>query len=32
MKVTVTTLEPLVEGFIVGSALSGIIGTSIMSY
>jgi len=32
MKVTVTTLEPLVEGFIVGSAVSGIIGLSIMAY
>jgi hypothetical protein len=29
MKVTVTTLEPIVEGFILGS---GIIGTSIMGY
>jgi hypothetical protein len=32
MKVTVTTLEPIVEGFIVGSAVSGIIGLSIMAY
>ena len=32
MKVTVTTLEPIVEGFIIGSAISGIIGTSIMAY
>jgi hypothetical protein len=32
MKVTVTTLEPIVEGFIIGSATSGIIGTSIMGY
>jgi len=32
MKVTVTTLEPIVEGFIIGSAVSGIIGTSIMAY
>jgi hypothetical protein len=32
MKVTVTTLEPIVEGFIIGSAVSGIIGTSILAY
>lgn len=32
MKVTVTTLEPIVEGFIVSSPVSGIIGTSIMAY
>ena len=32
MKVTVTTLEPIVEGFIIGSSLSGIIGTNIMAY
>ena len=32
MKVTVTTLEPIVEGFIIGSAVSGIIGQSIMAY
>jgi hypothetical protein len=32
MKVTVTTLEPIVEGFIIGSAVSGIIGTNIMAY
>ena len=32
MKVTVTTLEPLVEGFIIGSDISGIIGQSIMAY
>jgi hypothetical protein len=32
MKVTVTTLEPIVEGFIIGSATSGIIGTSILGY
>jgi hypothetical protein len=32
MKVTVTTLEPIVEGFIIGSAISGIIGTNIMAY
>lgn len=31
-KVTVTTLEPIVEGFIIGSDVSGIIGTSIMAY
>ena len=32
MKVTVTTLEPIVDGFIIGSAVSGIIGQSIMAY
>ena len=32
MNVTVTTLEPIVEGFIIGSAVSGIIGTNIMAY
>jgi hypothetical protein len=32
MKVTVTTLEPIVEGFIIGSTISGIIGTNIMAY
>jgi hypothetical protein len=32
MQCTVTTLEPIVEGFIIGSSTSGIIGTSIMGY
>ena len=32
MQVTVTTLEPIVEGFIIGSPIYGIIGQSIMSY
>jgi hypothetical protein len=32
MKVTVTTLEPTIEGFIIGSNVSGIIGQSIMAY
>lgn len=32
MKVTITTLENQVEGFIIGSDLSGIIGTNIMAY
>jgi hypothetical protein len=32
MKVTVTTLEPIVEGFIIGSPNYGIIGQSIMGY
>jgi hypothetical protein len=32
MSVTVTTLEPIVEGFIIGSDISGIIGQSIMAY
>jgi hypothetical protein len=32
MKCTVTTLEPIVEGFIIGSLTNGIIGQSIMGY
>ncbi len=32
MSCTVTTLEPIVEGFIIGSSISGIIGTNIMAY
>ena len=32
MKCTVTTLEPIVEGFIIGSLTYGIIGQSIMGY
>ena len=32
MKVTITTLEPIVEGFIIGSNLSGIISTNILAY
>jgi hypothetical protein len=32
MQVTVTTLEPIVEGFIIGNSNYGIIGQSIMSY
>ena len=32
MKCTVTTLEPIVEGFIIGSSTYGIIGQSIMGY
>jgi hypothetical protein len=32
MTCTVTTLEPIADGFIVGSSLFGIIGTSILSY
>jgi hypothetical protein len=32
MKCTVTTLEPIVDGFIIGSSISGIIGQSIMAY
>ena len=31
-KVVVTTLEPIVEGFLIGSPVSGIIGQSIMAY
>jgi hypothetical protein len=32
MKVTVTTLEPIVEGLILSSIISGIIGTNILAY
>lgn len=32
MKCTVTTLEPIIDGFIIGSSISGIIGTSTMAY
>jgi hypothetical protein len=32
MKVTVTTLEPIVEGFILDSSISGIIDTNILAY
>lgn len=32
MNVTITTLEPIVDGFIIGSSLFGIIGTSTLSY
>jgi len=32
MSCTITTLEPIVEGFIIGSSVSGIIGTNIMAY
>jgi len=32
MMCTVTTLEPIVDGFIIGSSVSGIIGTSTMAY
>jgi hypothetical protein len=32
MKCTVTTLEPIVEGFVLGSSTYGIIGQSILGY
>jgi hypothetical protein len=32
MQVTITTLEPIVDGFIIGSTTFGIIGTSTLSY
>jgi hypothetical protein len=32
MQVTVTTLEPIVDGFILGSSISGIIDTNILAY
>jgi len=32
MQVTITTLEPIVDGFIIGSSTYGIIGTSTLSY
>jgi hypothetical protein len=31
-KVNYTTAEPIIDGFIIGSAVSGIIGTSVLSY
>ena len=32
MKVTVTTLEPITDGFVIGSPVNGIIGVSAMTY
>jgi len=32
MQVAITTLEPIVDGFIIGSTIFGIIGTSTLSY
>ena len=32
MQVTLTTLEPIIEGFVIGSDVSGIIGVSMMAY
>lgn len=32
MKVTITTLEPITDGFVIGSAERGIIGVSAMTY
>lgn len=32
MQVAITTLEPIVDGFIIGSSTYGIIGTSTLSY
>lgn len=31
-KTTLTTLEPIIDGFIIGSNLYGILGTSVLSY
>jgi hypothetical protein len=31
-KTQFTTLEPIIDGFIIGSALYGILGTSVLSY
>lgn len=31
-KTTFTTLEPIIDGFIIGSSLYGILGTNILSY
>lgn len=31
-KTTLTTLEPIIDGFIIGSTISGILGTSVLSY
>jgi hypothetical protein len=32
MTTTITTLEPIADGFIIGSSSYGIIGVSTMSY
>jgi hypothetical protein len=32
MSVTITTLEPILDGFIIGSSTYGIIGQSTLSY
>jgi hypothetical protein len=31
-KTTMTTLEPIIDGFIIGSSLYGILGTNVLSY
>jgi hypothetical protein len=31
-KTTLTTLEPIIDGFIIGSTLYGVLGTSVMTY
>lgn len=31
-KTTLTTLEPIIDGFIIGNSLYGILGTSVLSY
>jgi hypothetical protein len=31
-KTQFTTLEPIIDGFIIGSSLYGILGTSVLSY
>ena len=31
-KTTLTTLEPIIDSFIIGSTISGILGTSVLSY
>jgi hypothetical protein len=31
-KTQFTTLEPIIDGFIIGSSLFGILGTSVLSY
>ena len=31
-RTTFTTLEPIIEGFIIGSSIYGVLGTSVLSY
>jgi hypothetical protein len=31
-KTTLTTLEPIIDGFIIGTALYGVIGQNVLSY
>jgi hypothetical protein len=31
-KTTFTTLEPIIDGFIIGSSLYGVLGQNVLSY